>query len=98
MIYQSFCQIFDKRADKDFVQLLDRCEQLLTNNKNVTDVKAQLKTQLMQNLSTIYDIRRDDQVLRACLKDGAIQQKAFDKLKKNYPLRREWSAFGAEFI
>ncbi|MCJ8147362.1 4-phosphoerythronate dehydrogenase [Acinetobacter sp. A3.8] len=93
MIYQSFCQIFDKLADKDFVPLLDTCEPLLAPNE-----EANFKTQLMQNLTTIYDISRDDQALRACLKDGAIQQKAFDDLRKNYPLRREWSAFGAEFI
>ncbi len=64
-------------------------------NEDAKNAKAEFKTQLMQNLSTIYDIRRDDQVLRACLNDGAIQQKAFDDLRKNYPLRREWSAFGA---
>ncbi len=91
MIYQSFCQIFDKLADKDFVPLLDACEPLLALNEN-----ANFKSELMQNLSAIYDIRRDDRALRACLKDGAIQQKAFDDLRKNYPLRREWSAFGAE--
>ena len=96
MIYQSFCQIFDKTVDKDFVQLLERCEPLLALNEDAKNAKAEFKTQLMLNLSTIYDIRRDDQVLRACLKDGAIQQKAFDDLRKNYPLRREWSAFGAE--
>ena len=91
MIYQSFCQIFDKSADKDFVQLIYTCEPLLAPNE-----EANFKTKLMQNLTTIYDIRRDDQALRACLNDGAIQQKAFDDLRKNYPLRREWSAFGAE--
>ncbi|WP_374296352.1 4-phosphoerythronate dehydrogenase [Acinetobacter sp.] len=96
MIYQSFCEVFSKTADKDFVQLLETCEPLLALNEDAENAKAELKTQLMQNLSTIYDIRRDDQVLRACLKDGAIQQKAFDDLRKNYPLRREWSAFGAE--
>lgn len=96
MIYQSFCEVFSKTADKDFVQLLDTCEPLLAMNKNAKDVKAQFKTQLLQHLSTIYDIRRDDRALRACLKEGEIQQKAFDDLRKNYPLRREWSAFGAE--
>lgn len=96
MIYQSFCQIFDKTVDKDFVQLLERCGPLLALNEDPKNAKAEFKTQLMQNLSTIYDIRRDDQALRAYLKDGAIQQKVFDDLRKNYPLRREWSAFCAE--
>ena len=96
MIYHSFCQIFDKSADKDFVQLLDTCKPLLALNEDVENAKAEFKTQLMQNLTTIYDIHRDDQALRACLKQGETQQKAFDDLRKNYPLRREWSAFGAE--
>lgn len=96
MIYQTFCESFDKTADKDFVSLLDTCEALLAQNEDAENAKADFKTQLMQNLSTIYDICRDDQALRACLNDGAIQQKAFDDLRKNYPLRREWSAFGAE--
>ncbi len=96
MIYQSFCETFGKSADKDFVPLLERCEPLLALNEDAKNAKAEFKTQLMQNLSTIYDICRDDQALRACLNDGAIQQKAFDDLRKNYPLRREWSAFGAE--
>ena len=64
--------------------------------EDVENAKAEFKTQLMQNLTTIYDIHRDDQALRACLKQGETQQKAFDDLRKNYPLRREWSAFGAE--
>ncbi|MFC3901652.1 erythronate-4-phosphate dehydrogenase [Acinetobacter marinus] len=96
MIYQAFCKTFDKSADKDFVPLLDRCEPLLAQEQDAENAKAEFKTQLMQNVSTIYDIRRDDQALRACLNDGVIQQKAFDDLRKNYPLRREWSAFGAE--
>ena len=37
---------------------------------------------------------RDDQALRACLKEGMIDQKAFDHLRKTYPLRREWAAHG----
>ena len=32
--------------------------------------------------------------LRDCLKDGKVDQKAFDYLRKTYPLRREWAAHG----
>ncbi len=30
--------------------------------------------------------------IRACIKGGQGRQKAFDLLRKSYPLRREWSA------
>ena len=42
----------------------------------------------------VYDIAQDDANIRACIKDGKVEQKAFDLLRKNYPLRREWAAHG----
>ena len=62
------------------------CEQLFQNQD--------LKLALQQHLNQIYDIARDDANLRACLKDGKVDQKAFDHLRKTYPLRREWAAHG----
>jgi len=53
-----------------------------------------LKSALQKHLNEIYPILRDDQALRACLKEGMIHQKAFDHLRKTYPLRREWAAHG----
>ena len=88
MIYQEFCQKFGFIADKHFDSQLDSCPQIFQGQD--------FKTTLRQHLSTFYDIRRDDAALRACLKDGFIEQKAFDHLRKTYPLRREWSAYGAE--
>lgn len=49
---------------------------------------------LKQKLSQIYDIAQDDANIRACVKEGKVEQKAFDLLRKNYPLRREWAAHG----
>ena len=54
------------------------------------DLKASLKQHLVQ----IYNIAEDDQQLRACVQAGRVEQKAFDLLRKNYPLRREWAAHG----
>ena len=55
---------------------------------------AGFKMALQQHLSQIYDIARDDANLRACLKEGKVDQQAFDHLRKTYPLRREWAAHG----
>ena len=84
MIYDAFCQKFGFEAYKRFESQLPLCEAYF---------KAQdLKATLAQHLSQIYDIGRDDANLRACVKDGKVEQQAFDYLRKTYPLRREWAA------
>ena len=86
MIYDAFCQEFNYIPNKQFETQLPVCEQLFKDQN--------LKEALVKHLSEIYDISRDDQNLRACLKDGKVDQKAFDHLRKTYPLRREWAVHG----
>ena len=86
MIYEAFCKNFGYLANKKFESQLPTCEQYFYGNN--------IKQILKKYLSEIYDIQRDDDNLRACLKDGKVDQKAFDYLRKTYPLRREWAAHG----
>lgn len=86
MIYEAFCQTFGFAANKQFESQLPICEQFFQGQD--------LKMALQQHLSQIYDIARDDANLRACLKEGKVDQQAFDHLRKTYPLRREWAAHG----
>lgn len=86
MIYEAFCQTFSYEANKRFESQLPKVPQYFEQQ----DVKATLKQHLMQ----IYDIAADDRQLRACVRDGKVEQTAFDLLRKNYPLRREWAAHG----
>ncbi len=86
MIYEAFCKTFDYPAHKKFESQLPACAQFFYGNS--------IKQTLKHHLSDIYNILRDDQNLRACLKDGKVDQKAFDYLRKTYPLRREWAAHG----
>ena len=86
MIYEAFCKTFDYPAHKKFESQLPACDQYFYGNS--------IKQTLKEHLTDIYDISRDDQNLRACLKDGKVDQKAFDYLRKTYPLRREWAAHG----
>ncbi|MDQ9019811.1 4-phosphoerythronate dehydrogenase [Acinetobacter sichuanensis] len=86
MIYEAFCKNFDYAAHKKFESQLPACEQYFYGNN--------IKQTLKKYLTEIYDIQRDDDNLRACLKDGKVDQKAFDYLRKTYPLRREWAAHG----
>lgn len=52
---------------------------------------------LQAHRAVLYDIRRDDAALRDCTRtDGTVQGVCFDHLRKTYPLRREWSAFGVD--
>lgn len=86
MIYDAFCEEFQYTPNKKFETQLPACEQFFKDEN--------LKEVLIQHLTEIYDISRDDKNLRACLKDGKVEQKAFDYLRKTYPLRREWAAHG----
>lgn len=86
MIYEAFCNTFKHEVNKQFETQLPECEAFFQGQN--------LKVVLKEKLSEIYDIERDDQNLRACLKDGKVDQQAFDHLRKTYPLRREWTAHG----
>ena len=86
MVYQAFCQHFGFKAEKTFESELPLCEPYFKD--------LSLKQVLQRYLTEIYDIQRDDQNLRACVKEGRVDQQAFDRLRKEYPLRREWAAYG----
>ncbi|ENX36264.1 erythronate-4-phosphate dehydrogenase [Acinetobacter colistiniresistens] len=86
MIYEAFCHSFKYDISKRFESQLPSVEQYFERQ----DLKAVLK----QYLTQIYDIAADDQQLHACVQNGKVEQKAFDLLRKNYPLRREWAAHG----
>lgn len=86
IIYEAFCDKFSYEASKRFESQLPQVEQYFGQQ----DLKAVLK----QHLTQIYDIAEDDKQLRACVQNAKVEQKAFDLLRKNYPLRREWAAHG----
>jgi erythronate-4-phosphate dehydrogenase len=86
MIYEAFCKVFNFEITKRFESQLPSCEPYFE--------QADFKTVLTQYLAQIYDIAQDDTNLRACVKQGKVEQQAFDTLRKNYPLRREWAAHG----
>lgn len=86
MIYDAYCTAFDLPHNKDFRTQLPEAENYFAGQ----DLKAVLK----QRLSQIYPITEDDAQLRACLHNAVVDQAAFDRLRKQYPLRREWAAHG----
>ncbi len=87
MLYQAFCQYTQQTITKNMMSLLPECPALFQPD-------VSLNENLKHHLSQLYPILQDDQRLRSCVKNGVIDGNAFDQLRKNYPLRREWSAFG----
>jgi len=81
MLYQKLCQRENVNADKSLADFLP--------TPAVTSVTLQntfSEANLAQLIHLVYDVRRDDGILRANL-----TQQGFDSLRKNYPIRREYS-------
>ncbi|WP_240687707.1 4-phosphoerythronate dehydrogenase [Alkanindiges illinoisensis] len=92
MIYQAFCQHFNLDAPKQFESQLADMPELFNSDQP-------LQTQLLALLPQLYDIRADDQALRAGLNtEGMVDATHFDYLRKTYPLRREWAAYGDQVL
>ncbi|XID74181.1 4-phosphoerythronate dehydrogenase [Alkanindiges sp. WGS2144] len=89
MVYEAFCQHFGlKAADKNF-------ESQLPDMPQVFEASESLNRQLLPLLPNLYDIRADDRALRAGINvQGLVDAQHFDDLRKTYPLRREWAAYG----
>jgi erythronate-4-phosphate dehydrogenase len=87
MLYQAFCAW----------QGVPECKTMdgtMPAETGLFDVQQPLAPQVLALLPQLYDVRRDDAALRACLNEGKINAADFDRLRRDYPLRREWSAYG----
>ena len=89
MLYEQFCQWRGITPQRDLNDVLPKISHVFEPN-------VSLKHQLLTHLTELYDIKRDDAALRACIKQGCVDAVAFDRLRKEYPLRREWAAYGAD--
>ncbi len=92
MIYQAFNNYFDLNqnniAPKQFESQLESMPQLFNNHIGLTE-------QLLPLIPQLYDIKADDAALRSCVNSaGWVEGQDFDQLRKTYPLRREWAAYG----
>ncbi|WP_462164142.1 4-phosphoerythronate dehydrogenase [Pseudoalteromonas xiamenensis] len=86
MLYQALSRLLGFQPDKTLTQFLpnpalDKCT--ISNEFEMTD--------LGRLVHLIYDVRRDDGLLRR-----NITTKGFDYLRKNYPVRREFSTLAVE--
>lgn len=83
MIYQAFCQYFNLPITQSMDTLLP------SNPFNWQTLKTELLKGNTETLKSYYDILKDDGLLRDICTDKVIGAD-FDKLRKDYELKREW--------
>lgn len=83
MLYQRWCELTNQEPHKSLVSLLPKA--------NVSDIRLQQALTLddiKQLVTLVYDVRDDDELVRA----HGLSAKGFDNLRKQYKVRREFSA------
>lgn len=93
MIYNALCRYLKVSPQVDFHPFLPPVPALI-NDKFHFPLTESERQQLLQKIPTMYNIRADEQRLRATATADGVAGKDFDNLRKNYPLRREWQAYG----
>ena len=89
MLYQSVCRAFMLDGTKRLSNMLPKHNiTKLSLDKSIYD-----ESELKALIHLIYDVRKDDALFR-----NLLESKGFDWLRKNYPVRREWSSVPIEYI
>lgn len=87
IVFDTFVRLFgEKGADILSIEQTDLMAGLLPDNPH----QWQALKQNPEKLAEFYDIQADDKQLREALGETQVDGKAFDALRKNYALRREW--------
>lgn len=87
MLYHKVCDLFGLDKTKSLADMLPEAEIATHAISQAPDRVSELKSLVHM----VYDVRRDDQLFRELL-----ALKGFDWLRKNYPVRREWSSLQVE--
>ena len=88
MIYSALCRFLNKEANYS-IKPLEVKDPVIEIDKTES-----IENSLQKIFKKIYDIRRDDKNLRKILKEEKDKPgKYFDLLRKEYPLRREFSNY-----
>ncbi|WOH37588.1 4-phosphoerythronate dehydrogenase [Thalassotalea fonticola] len=82
MLYQALSKLLNKPVEMQLGKILPKAEITCKNqlSDNILDI-------VKQRIFDVYDVRRDDEIFRE-----QLNIKSFDYLRKNYPVRREFSA------
>jgi erythronate-4-phosphate dehydrogenase len=91
-VYQALCKHFGLPARKRLAQMLPEPEILYVG----VSPECQLEPILNRLVHVAYDIRRDDRALRRAVARTDDIPAAFDRLRKHYPVRREFSSLSVK--
>ncbi len=94
MIYQALCQFLKVSPVVDFHDFLPK--EIALFDKLHNPLNEQERQKMLNRLPMMYDIRADDQRLRQVATETGVIGTDFDRLRKEYPLRREWQAYFSE--
>ncbi|MEX1033062.1 MAG: 4-phosphoerythronate dehydrogenase [Cellvibrionaceae bacterium] len=91
IIYQNVCEFLQRPATKTFAQLDSFAPNHLIRLTHTDPLEA-----MREAILSVYDVRLDHQRLKQALQHKPDTRVAFDKLRKNYPMRREFSNYRIE--
>ncbi|WP_317932063.1 4-phosphoerythronate dehydrogenase [Halioxenophilus sp. WMMB6] len=87
MIYQALCRHLGVAADLNLAAVIGECQLALnwSGNRFPEDLQAYLRQ--------CVDLRADDRAMREALQDSTEPALQFDRLRKEYPVRREYPCY-----
>ncbi|WP_394176171.1 4-phosphoerythronate dehydrogenase [Thalassotalea litorea] len=87
MLYQALCQLTGLEPKLELQQFMPAGEFIVRMEQTPIASDQARMEEIFRRIFQVYDVRRDDQIFRQqLLKNG------FDSIRKNYPVRREFSA------
>ena len=88
MLYQALCQHVEKHHKLEIDSKIKLSDLLPAANISAVTLNQEFNTVMLNQLvKMVYDVRRDDAIFRQ-----QLSSQGFDSLRKNYPVRREFSA------
>ena len=92
MIYQACCEYLNVETSWQAESILNKVENNVINLCELEDIDSSIQQALLH----VYKIVADDQTLRNTMPLTEAQRgNAFDQLRRNYPLRREFACYTA---
>lgn len=91
IIYRKVCDFLQQPATLTFADLDNFKPQDTIRLRATNSLKA-----IQEAILSVYDMRSDHERFKQALHNEAPSRLAFDKLRKNYPMRREFSNYRVE--
>lgn len=87
MLYQALCQLTQLEPKLELRQFMPAGEFIVRMEQTPIASEQARMEEIYRRVFQVYDVRRDDQIFRQ-----QLLKKGFDAIRKNYPVRREFSA------